>query len=42
MSVPFEDRKATIVAMTLSSQNLPTNRAAELFKPTVDSGTLLV
>ena len=27
---------ATIVALTLSSHNLPTNRAKELFKPSTD------
>ena len=39
---PFTDRKVTIVAMTLSSHNLSTGRARELFKPSTDSGSLLL
>jgi len=38
----FKDRKATIVAMSLFSHNLPTDRARELLKPSSDSGSLLV
>jgi len=30
---PFKDRKATIVVLTLSSHNFPTDRTRELFKP---------
>jgi len=29
----FKDRKATIVALNLSSHNLPTSRARQLFNP---------
>ena len=39
---PFEDHKATIVAMTLSSHNLPTDRARDLYQASTDSGSLLV
>jgi len=37
---PFKDRKATIAAVTLSSHNLPTDRAGELFKSSADSNPL--
>jgi len=37
---PFKDRKATIVAQTLASHNLPANRARELIKPSTDSASL--
>jgi len=37
-----KDRKATVVAVALSSYNLPTDRARELFKPSSDTGSLLV
>jgi len=37
---PFKDRKATIVAQTLASHNLPTKRASELIKPATDSASL--
>jgi len=36
----FKDRKDTIVAQTLASHNLPTNRARELIKPFTDSASL--
>jgi len=41
-SKPFQDHKATIVALTLFSHNFPTDRARELFKPSTDSANLLV
>jgi len=37
---PFKDCKATIVAQTLASHNLPINRARELNKPSTDSASL--
>jgi len=37
-----QDRKVIIVAVTLSSHNLPTDRAGELFKPSTDLASLLV
>ena len=37
---PLKDRKATIVAQTLASHNLPTNRARELIKPSTDLASL--
>jgi len=37
----FKDRKATLVARTLSNHNLPTDRAKELFKPFKKTGSLL-
>ena len=40
-SLPCKDRKATILALTLSSHNLPTNRARELFKPPNEAKHLL-
>jgi len=39
-TAPLKDRKATIVAQTLASHNLPTNRARELIKPSTDSASL--
>jgi len=39
---PFKDRKPTIVALTLSSHNFPTDRVRELFKASTDSESLLV
>jgi len=39
-SQPFKDRKATIVAQTLASHNLPTNKARELIKHSTDSASL--
>ena len=39
-SQPFKDRKATIVAQTLASHNLPTNKAGELIKHSTDSASL--
>jgi len=39
---PTKDQKSTTVAMTLSSHNLPTDRAKELFKPSTYSGSLVV
>jgi len=37
----FKDRKATIVARTLSSHNLPIDRARKLFKPSKEAESLL-
>jgi len=37
---PFKDLKATMVAATLASDNLPTNRTRELIKPSTDSASL--
>jgi len=31
---PFKDRKTTMLALTLSSHNLPADKAREMFKPT--------
>jgi len=39
---PFKDCKSTVVALTLSSHNLPINRARELFVPSKDAQSLLV
>jgi len=41
LQAPFKDCKATIIVVTLSS-HMPTDRAKELFKPSADSGCLLV
>jgi len=40
-SLPCKDRKATILALTLSSHNLPPDRARELFKPSKEAKHLL-
>jgi len=40
-SLPCEDGKATILALTLSSHNLPTNCFRELFEPTKEEKHLL-
>jgi len=37
---PFEDPKATIVALNLASHNLLTDKARESFKPSTDSASL--
>jgi len=39
---PFKDCKGAIVAMTLSSHNLPTDRARETFKSSKDAESRLV
>jgi len=41
MSKPFKDCKATLVALTLSGQNLPTDRARDMFKPSDEAQSLL-
>jgi len=41
MSVACEYGKATILALTLSSHNLPTDRVTELFEPTKEEKHLL-
>jgi len=38
---PSKDRKDTIVALTLSSHNLPSDRARELFKSSNEEESLL-
>ena len=40
--LPFNNCKATVVALTLSSHYMPTDRARELFKHSKDAGSLLV
>jgi len=39
--ISFKDRKATFVAWTLSSLNVPTDKARELFKPSKEAESVL-
>jgi len=40
--LPFKDRKATLVVLSLSSHNFPTNRARELYsRPSNEAESLL-